>query len=610
LEALAFEEIASYRRAFAANSVFWVNDIDKKFYADGAYAYTVDPADPGSYWYAMTLNETAAYNFNINYNEDLRKTNLWINAPVVEQGKALGIAGTGVDLSAFIDSLYREYTGGGSLYFFNDAGEITGAQDSSLAAQKKNIAAELGKTGAEIFSRAEKLAPGGSVSFISPLGASAVGEVPALGWYIAVVSPLTIADYLYTPMTFIFLAMIAVIIFIFIVFNSFVSRILRPMRGMVDALDQISADWDMTRRLDVRRQDEIGALAGFFNRTFERIMELLKRIREQGGSLSSTGDELNAYMRETAAALDEIGGYIQNTKKQVTAQAGEVGAAVDSIEQIIAGLDNLNGHIGTQAGQVAQSSAAIEQMLANIRSVTGTLVRNMENINALTESSETGRTGLEAVSRDIQEIARESEGLLEINSVMQNIASQTNLLSMNAAIEAAHAGDAGKGFAVVADEIRKLAENSGAQSKTISAVLKKIKVSIDTITASTAAVLEQFETIAREVSAVSNQETQIREAMEEQGIGSQHILEAVTQLNAVTGLVQSASAVMAEESRSVIGQSRNLRQITGGVAESMDEMARSADQISAVVERVGAMSRKNKQNIGALNQAISLFKVE
>jgi methyl-accepting chemotaxis protein len=280
------------------------------------------------------------------------------------------------------------------------------------------------------------------------------------------------------------------------------------------------------------------------------------------------------------------------------------------MEQIIAGLDKLNGHIAVQADSVASSSSAIEEMLANVRSVTETLIKNKANILSLGESSEEGKADLQKVAGDIQEIAKESEGLLEINSVMQNIASQTNLLSMNAAIEAAHAGETGKGFAVVADEIRKLAENSSEQSKTISVVLKKIKTSIDTITKSTGIVLERFGTIEQEVETVSNQETQIRNAMEEQAAGSRQILEAVGQLNTVTSLVQSAAAGMTAESKEVLKQSGKLKSIAGEVSGSMDEMAGNAGRIATAVTRAKEISRENRQNIDALSTEIGKFRVD
>jgi methyl-accepting chemotaxis protein len=259
---------------------------------------------------------------------------------------------------------------------------------------------------------------------------------------------------------------------------------------------------------------------------------------------------------------------------------------------------------------VAQSSSAIEEMLANIQSVTQTLVKNAGNVKELIEASEVGRTGLQDVAADIQEIARESEGLLEINAVMENIASQTNLLSMNAAIEAAHAGEAGKGFAVVADEIRKLAENSGEQSKTISTVLKKIKDSIDKITKSTDNVLNKFEAIDGGVRTVAEQEENIRSAMEEQGAGSKQILAAMGQLNEVTQLVKGGSTEMQEGSKQVIQESRNLETVTQEITNGMNEMASGADQINTAVNRVNEISGQNKENIDVLVQEVSKFKVE
>jgi methyl-accepting chemotaxis protein len=173
---------------------------------------------------------------------------------------------------------------------------------------------------------------------------------------------------------------------------------------------------------------------------------------------------------------------------------------------------------------------------------------------------------LQEVAANIQEIARESAGLLEINAVMENIASQTNLLSMNAAIEAAHAGESGKGFAVVASEIRKLAESSTAQSKTIGAVLKKIKDSIDRITKSTDGVLVKFEIIGAGIQTVTDQEKAVRDAMEEQGSGSKDILEAISRLKELTDLVKERSSEMLRGSQEVIGESRGLGHLTEEIA--------------------------------------------
>jgi methyl-accepting chemotaxis protein len=226
------------------------------------------------------------------------------------------------------------------------------------------------------------------------------------------------------------------------------------------------------------------------------------------------------------------------------------------------------------------------------------------------EASEVGRNGLQDVAADIQEIARESEGLLEINAVMENNASQTNLLSMHAAIEAAHAGDAGKGFAVVADEIRKLAENSGEQSKTIVAVLKKIKESIDKITRSTDNVLNKFEAIDKAVKTVADQEENIRNAMEEQGQGSKQILQAIGQVNDITKQVKAGSQEMLEGSREVIQESKNLEKVTQEITGGMNEMAEGADQINIAVNRVNEISGQNRENIDILVEEVSRFKVE
>jgi methyl-accepting chemotaxis protein len=280
------------------------------------------------------------------------------------------------------------------------------------------------------------------------------------------------------------------------------------------------------------------------------------------------------------------------------------------MEQLVTNINKLNGHVDNQSSNISQASSAIEEMVANIRSVTQTLSNKSANVRILTDASEVGRCGLQDVVADIQEISRESEGLLEINSVMQNIASQTNLLSMNAAIEAAHAGEAGKGFAVVADEIRKLAENSGVQSKTISAVLKKMKDSIDKITRSTGNVLNKFEAIDSSVKIVAEQEDHIRSAMEEQGEGSKQILDGVSNVNSITSQVTVGSQEMYEGAKEVIRESGNLEKATQEITYGINEMASGAEQINIAISEVNNISYKNREAISSLIREVSRFRVE
>ena len=122
-------------------------------------------------------------------------------------------------------------------------------------------------------------------------------------------------------------------------------------------------------------------------------------------------------------------------------------------------------------------------------------------------------------------MAKDSEGLLEINQVIEEIANQTRLLALNAAIEAAHAGVSGKGFAVVADEVMRLAESSEEKAKIVSSVLAKIKTSIKAINNSTEDIVNKFNNIEKEITTVSEQENKIRLAMEEQIIGNKQLAE-------------------------------------------------------------------------------------
>jgi methyl-accepting chemotaxis protein len=401
------------------------------------------------------------------------------------------------------------------------------------------------------------------------------------------------------------LSMIAIIVFIF---YSLFRWIVGPVNQTSLILNTF-AKGDLTQRITVKGNDEFANMSKTLNQAQEGIKELIIGIRKEADKLSEIGNDLSNNMNRTAVAINEINSNIQGIKGRVMNQSASVTETNATMEQVMANINKLNGHVENQSSNVSQASSAIEQMVANISSVTQTLVKNNENVKALQEASEVGRTGLQEVATDIQEIARESDGLLEINAVMENIASQTNLLSMNAAIEAAHAGEAGKGFAVVADEIRKLAESSSDQSKTIGTVLKKISESIGKITKSTENVLNRFEAIDSGVKIVVEQEEIIRGAMEEQGQGSKQVLDGVGNVNEITRLVKGSSEEMHDGSKEVMHESQNLEKVTHEISSRMKEMASGAEQVNTAVNHVNGISGKNREAIFYLLREVSRFKV-
>jgi methyl-accepting chemotaxis protein len=388
------------------------------------------------------------------------------------------------------------------------------------------------------------------------------------------------------------IALVVAIVIIYLVLGSTT----KPIVKVADTLKDISeGEGDLTRSVNINSKDEVGDLAKYFNKTLGKIKDLVLLIKNQAGVLKDIGNDLASNMTETAAAVNEITANIQSVKGRVINQSASVTETNATMEQVIANINKLNSHI--------------EKMAENVTSVTNTLIDNAGNVKTLQEASEVGKAGLQEVVVDIREIARESEGLLEINSVMKNIASQTNLLSMNAAIEAAHAGEAGKGFAVVADEIRKLAVNSSEQSKTIGNVLKKIKESIDKITKSTEAVTTRFDSIDSGVKTVAEQEGNILNAMEEQGEGSEQASGGVS-LTEITRQVKTGSEEMLEGSQEVIKESRNLESVTQEITSGMNEMATGAEQINVAVHNVNDKAAKNREAIDSLIKEVSRFKVE
>jgi len=397
------------------------------------------------------------------------------------------------------------------------------------------------------------------------------------------------------------------ILFAFLITRSIVI----PLKAVVQDTGLL-ADGDFTRDIPplfLKRKDEMGDLGRAFDVMTKNIRSLLYSITQEAHNLKTNGMELSTNMTETASSMNQITATTSSIRTQTVSQSASVAETHATLEQIRKNLEQLDGLISQQAECVSQSSSSNEEMVANIRSVVGILQKNFVSMEELLKASETGKDGILEVSTFMSNIEHDSDGLMETVDVIQGIASQTNLLAMNAAIEAAHAGSAGKGFAVVADEIRKLAESSAAEAKKIAEVLTGLKTQISTASVSSGKTRTQFEHILSLLRDVRNQEIVIKNAMEEQDAGSATVLGAMQEMNGITVRVKDRSKEMLTGSTEVLVEMNRLAGITEEMNRGMNEIAIGTDEINDAVQNVNTITQSTTSSIARLSGEMEKFKV-
>ncbi|TVR87469.1 MAG: methyl-accepting chemotaxis protein [Spirochaetaceae bacterium] len=366
---------------------------------------------------------------------------------------------------------------------------------------------------------------------------------------------------------------------------------------------------DLTKRLTVSGEDEVGRLSRFFNTFVEKLHGIIVSIRGAVRTLEEVGQGLSANMEQTHASIEEIGANIEMVRDRYRRQTASIQTVSSTVEQITGNIDSLNRVIREQNDSLEESSSAVEEMVANVQSVTSNVDTSRSSFEALERVSEDGYQNLVLVTDIIKEISQQSQGLGEANDIITGIAAQTNLLAMNAAIEAAHAGEAGRGFAVVSDEIRKLAENAAEQSDTIGSMLRSLQQRIETVVETANLSGHSFEEIRSAVTQVSQIQDQISDALAEQSKGGSLVLNSLETLRRISDEVSSGSQEMQVGSSAILSEVHNLVELASEVDSSMEEITRGTGEIRGAVHAVVELSQRNNEGIGGVQEQIERFVV-
>ncbi|MDR2536054.1 MAG: methyl-accepting chemotaxis protein [Treponema sp.] len=356
-----------------------------------------------------------------------------------------------------------------------------------------------------------------------------------------------------------------------------------PIREIECAAEGL-ANMDFSIQIQNYRHDEIGNMQHALIRIRDSLRGAMDELQEHLTKMTTNSNRLNTVIAESSDALGVINNNMETMQGKVSAQMGAVKATSDSAAEIFRSIDSLNQAVQTQAMHITKSSEAIEQMVLNIGSIRMVVINTGKTTDTLSRSSETGHRMLLKLSEVLKGIEEQSAALQTANKTISDIAGQTNILAMNAAIEAAHAGEAGKGFAVVAGEIRKLAELSGKESESISLEIKKMEQAIEQIGAVSKETVGTMDTIFTGIKAMDASFSTVNHAVDEQATGGSQILTALKTIQDMTLQVQEGTGVISRQSNSIQQELQKLAAISQEVTESVQEARAASENITSFLD--------------------------
>ncbi|MDR2485498.1 MAG: methyl-accepting chemotaxis protein [Treponema sp.] len=357
-----------------------------------------------------------------------------------------------------------------------------------------------------------------------------------------------------------------------------------PIKGLEKTAEAL-ANMDFNVTIDNLKKDEIGNMQRALIRIRDRLRNAVDDLKVHLENTTGTGKRLITVIAESSDALRVITDNMDRMETETDAQMESVIETSGAIEEIIKSISALDNAVTVQAAHIGESAAAVEQRAAYIDSIRSTVEYVGKSTDALSKSSSSGHTMLLKLAEEVRQMHEQSATLQNANKAIADIAGQTNILAMNAAIEAAHAGESGKGFAVVAAEIRKLAELAGKESEAISAEIKKLEKAIEQIGTVSHETVAAMNAIFTEIKTLDTSFAQVNHAVEDLASGSGQILTALRFVQDTTGQVRDDAGIIHRQSDSIHREMKNLRHTSLEVMKHAHEVKLAGGSIASFLEK-------------------------
>jgi methyl-accepting chemotaxis protein len=403
------------------------------------------------------------------------------------------------------------------------------------------------------------------------------------------------------------LVFVVLIILILIVLTR--RLVISPLRKVGDELSRITrGNGDLTQEIEVRADNEIGEVGHAFNGFIASLRRLIRRVQNSAESNKGIGDRLRSASETSFSTVHEITSNINSIKEQIDKLNNEVSDATSATEEIQRNIAELSRQTEEQTSSVTESSSSVEEMVASLNNMARIAEHRQKESEQLIKNVQGGTELLDETSISMKDVTNGITAIIEITGVIQDIANQTNLLSMNAAIEAAHAGEAGRGFAVVAEEIRKLAENSSNNSKTIAVNIKDIVEKIEKAGTSLTQLHASLSSIMGEIQSIAEAFTELGTNTQEMAAGSDQVMQAMSILQNTSVQISTASREMQSGAETTAENMVNVNRLSNIVKAAIDEIALGSEEIISAMTTLQDLNSEFSKKNAELIEEVRGFK--